>query len=174
MLKIYFVFLIIGFLGLLSSMIFGGDHDGDIADGSLDSGDTFDDSPKVFSFRVIFSFLLAFAIGGGSVYYGEGNILTQILVGLAAGLATGAFTWWLTSILYKLQGASNVDSDSFIGMKGDIVIGTTDSGKSKVRLNTTSGPMEFLCKETKGKKLKIGDIVEVSEKAGTLLVVSKK
>ena len=62
MIKIYFVFLIIGFLGLLSSMIFGGDHDADLADGSLDSGDTFDDSPKVFSLRVIFSFLMAFGI----------------------------------------------------------------------------------------------------------------
>jgi len=173
MVKIYFVFLIIGFLGLLSSMIFGGDE-GDLSDGSLDSGDTFDDSPKVFSFRVIFSFLLAFAIGGGGTYYSGGSILTQILVGMGAGLATGAFTWWLTSILYKLQGASNVDSDSFIGMSGDIVIGTTDSGKAKVRLNTTSGPMEFLCKETTDKTLKSGDVVKVSDKAGTLLIVSKK
>jgi hypothetical protein len=172
MLKLYFVFLIIGFFGLLSSMIFGGDE-GDLSDGSMDSGDTFDDSPKVFSFRVIFSFLLAFAIGGGGTYYSDGSILTQILVGMGAGLATGAFTWWLTSILYKMQGASNVDSDSFIGMSGDIVVGTTDAGRSKVRVNTTSGPMEFLCKESKDKKLKLGDLVQVSGKSGTILIVTK-
>ena len=172
MLEIYFVFLLIGFVGLLSSMVFGGD-DGDLADGSMNAGDTFDDSPKVFSFRVIFSFLLAFGTGGGAVYYSEGSILNQILVGLAAGLCTGAFTWWITSILYKMQGASNVDSDSFMGMSGDIVVGTTSSGKSKVRLNTTSGPMEFLFKEADNRILKLGETVKVSEKAGTLLIVTK-
>lgn len=176
MLAIYFVFLLIGVIGLGSSMIFGGDDadfDGDLSDG-LDSGDVFDDSPKVFSMRVIFSFLLAFAIGGGAMYYSDKTIGWQIVVGLLAGLATGAFSWGLTKILYKMQGASNVNSDDLVGKTGDIVIGTTESGKSKVRVNTINGPMELMCKEANDKKLKNGDLVNVSGKIGTLLIVSKQ
>lgn len=173
MLKIYFVFLLIGILGLLSSMIFG-DDDGDIADGDLDAGDTFDDSPKVFSLRVIFSFLLAFAVGGGAMYYSDKSIGGQIIVGLLSGLATGAFTWWITSILYKMQGASNVSSDQLIGKSGDIVIGTTQTGKAKVRMSTINGPMELMCKEANDRKLKVGDLVKITGKMGTLLIVSKQ
>ena len=172
MLKIYFVFLLVGLLGLGSSLIFGGD-DGDLADGA-DAGDTFDDSPKVFSLRVIFAFLLAFGIGGGAMFYSDKSIGGQILVGLLAGLGTGAFTWWLTSILYKMQGASNVDSDTFIGKTGDIVIGTSPGGKAKVRVSTISGPMELMCKEANDKKLKNGDLVKISGKMGTLLIVNKQ
>jgi membrane protein implicated in regulation of membrane protease activity len=172
MLKLYFVFLIAGFVGLLYSLIMG-DTDNDLSDG-VDGGDSIDDSPKVFSFRVIFSFLLAFGIGGGSVFYSNGSLPLQLLVGFGAGVATGALTWWLTSILYKMQGASNVDSDEFIGKTGDIVVGTTDGGKAKVRVNTTSGPMEFLCKEANDNLLKNGDVVRISGKLGTLLMVSKQ
>jgi membrane-bound ClpP family serine protease len=176
MLAIYFAFLLIGVMGLGSSMIFGGDDadfDGDLSDG-LDSGDVFDDSPKVFSMRVIFSFLLAFSIGGGSMYYGGNSIGGQIMVGLLTGIATGAFTWWVTKILYKMQGASNVSSEDLIGSSGDIVIGTTEAGKAKVRVSTINGPMELMCKEANDKKLKNGDLVKVSGKIGTLLIVSKQ
>jgi membrane protein implicated in regulation of membrane protease activity len=173
MLKIYFVFLLVGLIGLLSSMLFDGDSDGDLADGA-DAGDSFDDSPKVFSLRVIFAFLLAFSIGGGAMYYSDKAIAGQIIVGLLSGVATGAFVWWLTKILYNMQGASNVDSDTFIGKTGDIVVGTTPGGKAKVRVSTISGPMELLCKEANDKKLKNGDLVKISGKMGTLLLVNKQ
>lgn len=173
MLKIYFVFLIIGIVGLLSSLLFGGDAEtGDLSDG-MDAGDTVDGSPKIFSLRVMFAYLLAFAIGGGSMYYSDYGIGWQIIVGLVAGLATGTFTWWMFKILYNMQGSSNINSDDFIGKTGDIVIGTTESGKSKVRVSTFSGPLELMCKEANNKELKSGDSVKVSGKIGTLLMVIK-
>ena len=174
MLQIYFVFLLVGVVGLLSSLIFGGDElDGDLADG-MDAGDVADGSPKVFSLRVIFAFLLAFGIGGGAMFYSDYSIAAQIIVGFLAGVATGAFTWWMFKVLYKMQGASNVNSDDFIGMNGSISIGTSQSGKAKVRINSTSGPIEFMCKEANDKKLKNGDSVAISGKIGTLLIVTKQ
>lgn len=170
--KIYFSLMLIGLLGLLYSMIFG-DHDSDLADGSLDAGDSIDGSPSIFSSKVIFAFLMAFGVGGSAVLLGGGNILVQIFVGVGAGIVTGAFAWWVLKILYGMQGSSTVDSDSFIGKKGDIVIGTTENGKAKVRLNTLSGSNEFLCKEIDGDDLEIGDVVEIAEKFGTLLLVKK-
>jgi len=179
MLKIYFVFLLVSVIGLLFSLFFDGDNDANVTDGldgehpdGFSHGDI-QDSPKVFSMRVIFSFLLAFAIGGGAIFYHGGDILKQILVGLTAGVLTGAFTWGLTAILYKMQGSSSVSSDNFIGMSGDIVIGTTEAGKAKVRIITNSGPMEFLCKEFNDKKLKNGDLVSITGKMGHLLLVGK-
>lgn len=173
MLQIYFVFLIVGVVGLLSSLLFDGDADtGDLADG-MDAGDSVDGSPKVFSLRVMFAFLLAFALGGGGMYYGDHGIGGQIIVGLTAGLATGLFTWWIFKFLYSMQGASNVNSDNFVGRTGDIVIGTTSTGKAKVRVSTLSGPLELMCKEANDVKLKSGDAVKISGKIGTLLMVTK-
>ena len=175
LLKIYFVFMLVGFLGLLSSLLFDGDDAGDLAEG-IDGGDGFDGSPKVFSLRVIFAFLMAFGIGAGAVALGEnpGTLGVQVVVGLLAGVGTAAFTWWLTKVLYKMQGASNVNSDSFVGKTGDIVIGTSPGGKAKVRVSTISGPMELLCKEANDQKLKNGDLVKVTGKMGTLLIVTKQ
>jgi hypothetical protein len=177
-LYIYFAFFLIGTVGLGSSFILGVDGDNDLAggdvDGHFDSGDTVHDSPKVFSLRVIFSFLSSFAVGGGAMFFSEKSLGAQILVGLLAGVLTAAFTWWLASILYKQQGSSNINSDNFIGMSGDIIIGTTAAGKSKVRLNTHGGAMELMCKEANDKVLKAGDLVDISGKIGNLLIVSKR
>jgi len=175
MLKIYFVFLLVGAIGLLSSLLFGGDDiDGDLADGSMDAGDSVDGSPSIFSTRVIFAFLLAFGIGAGAMYYGDHGIGGQMIIGFLAGVGTGAFTWWIFKVLYRMQGASNVNSDDFVGMGGSITVGTSEAGKAKVRVNSTSGPMELMCKEANDKKLKNGDLVKISGKIGTLLLVSKQ
>ena len=174
MLAIYLVFSIIGFVGLGSSFLFDfDDAPDDLADG-VDVGDSFDESPKVFSLRVIFAFLMSFAIGGGAMYFKDHSLGMQILVGFAAGAITGALVWWATSFLMKMQGASNVNSDNFIGKTGDISVGTSSAGKAKVRIATTSGPLEVMCKEANDKKLKHGDLVSVSGKIGTLLIVTKK
>jgi len=175
MLKIYFVFLLVGAIGLLSSLLFGDADgmDGDLSDG-FDAGDSVDGSPSIFSMRVIFAFLLAFGIGGGAMYYGEYGIGWQVLIGFLAGIGTGVFTWWIFKVLYKMQGASNVNSDDFVGMGGSITVGTSEAGKAKVRINSTSGPMELMCKEANDKKLKNGDLVKISGKIGTLLLVIKQ
>lgn len=175
MLKIYFVFLLVGLVGLLSSLLFGDADglDGDLADG-IDAGDSVDGSPNIFSLRVIFAFLLAFGIGGGAMYYGGHGIGGQMIIGLLSGVATGLFTWWIFKVLYKMQGASNVNSDNFIGKTGSITIGTSQAGKAKVRISSFGGPMELVCKEANDKKLKNGDAVKISGKIGNLLLVMKQ
>lgn len=175
MLKIYFVFLLIGFIGLLSSLLFGDSDsiDGDLADG-IDAGDSVDGSPKVFSLRVMFAFLLAFGIGGGAMYYADHGIGGQMIVGTLSGVGTGLFTWWIFKVLYKMQGASNVNSDDFVGKLGNITIGTSAAGKAKVKISSFGGPMELVCKEANDKKLKNGDTVRVSGKIGNLLLVTKQ
>jgi len=175
MLKVYFVFLLIGAIGLLSSLLFGDSDgmDGDLSDG-IDAGDSVDGSPSIFSMRVIFAFLLAFGIGGGAMYYSDHGVGWQVIVGLLSGVLTGLFTWWMFKVLYRMQGASNVNSDNFVGMGGNITVGTSGAGKAKVRVNASTGPMELMCKEANDKKLKNGDLVKISGKIGTLLLVIKQ
>ncbi len=175
MLKIYFVFLLIGLIGLLSSLLFGDTDgiDGDLADG-IDAGDSVDGSPKVFSLRVMFAFLLAFGIGGGAMYYSDHGIGGQMIVGILSGAGTGLLTWWLFKVLYKMQGASNVNSDDFVGKTASVTVGTSQAGKAKVRISSFGGPMELVCKEANDKKLKNGDSVKVSGKIGNLLLVTKQ
>ena len=175
MLKIYFVFLLIGFIGLISSLLFGDTDgiDGELSDG-IDAGDSVDGSPKVFSLRVMFAFLLAFGIGGGGMYYADHGIGGQVIVGLLSGAGTGLLTWWIFKVLYKMQGASNVNSDDFIGKVGSVTVGTSQAGKAKVKLSTFGAPLELVCKEANDKKLKNGDSVKVTGKIGNLLLVAKQ
>lgn len=172
---IYLIFLGIGVLGLLLSIILGVDHDGEIGhDLNINPDGDYGDSPKIFSLRIIFSFLMSFAIGGGSMYLLEKSLGSQIIVGVLAGILTSAFVYYLMKFLYSQQGNSNVNSDSFIGKTGIVTIGTTKMGFSQVRINSQGGDELFMAKEANEKKLKKNDTVIVEGKIGTTLLVTKQ
>ena len=109
------------------------------------------------------------------MYYSDHSIGWQVIVGLLAGVAIGGLTFWIFKALYRMQGASNVNSDDFIGKGGSITIGTSEAGKAKVRVSAAlGGSMELMCKEANGVELVNGDLVKISGKIGTLLLVTKQ
>jgi membrane protein implicated in regulation of membrane protease activity len=176
---LYLIFLIIGALGLLSSLIFGdvdadGDLDmhGDIGGGDADHGDS--DGPKILSLRVIFAFLLAFGIGGGSMYLFGNGLGIQLLVGFLAGIATGAMTFFMMRFLYSFQGNSNIDSNDLIGLTGIITIPTTKTGLAQVKVDSNGADNQFMAQETAGNILKQHDTVKVIGKVGNTLLVTKQ
>lgn len=173
---IYIAFLAIGGLGLLSSLIFGEFHgDADFghefsADGH-DAGDA--DSPKIFSLRVIFAFLMAFGIGGGAMFLAEKGLGGQLIVGFLSGAATGAITYYLMKLLYSFQGNSNLDSETFIGKNAQVTVETTNSGSSQVKVDSGGGDQLFMAKEKNSAPLKLNEIVKVVGRLGTVLIVEK-
>jgi membrane protein implicated in regulation of membrane protease activity len=172
---IYIAFLGIGGLGLLSSLILGEFHSGDIGhDFSTDGHDAGDaDSPKIFSLRVIFAFLMAFGIGGGTMYLGEKSVGGQIIVGLLSGVTTAVITYYIMKLLYSFQGNSNVDAASFIGKPASVTIETTNNGSCQVKLDTGGGDELYIAKEKNSLPLKKYDSVKVVGRIGNTLVVEK-
>lgn len=171
---IYIVFLAIGGLGLLSSLIFGdfdhGDLDHDFH-GGHDGHDA--DSPKIFSLRVIFAFLMSFGIGGGSMFLADKSLVSQLIVGFLAGIATGAFTYYLMKFLYSFQGNSNLDSGTFIGKNAQVTVETTNSGSCQVKVDSGGGDQLFMAKEKNSEPLKLNEIVKIVGRLGTVLIVEK-
>ena len=172
---LYLIFLIFGVLGLLSSLIFGDvDADGglDVDSGDTDAGDT--DGPKLFSIRVIFAFLLAFGIGGGSMYLSSRGLPGQLLVGFGAGIVTAFLTYFAFKFLYSFQGNSNINSNDFIGKTAVVTIPTTSTGLSQIKIDSGGGDQLFMARELKGTKLSQHDVVKVTEKVGNSFLVTKQ
>jgi membrane protein implicated in regulation of membrane protease activity len=172
---IYIAFLAIGAFGLLSSLILGefghGDFGHDFSADGHDGGDT--DSPKIFSLRIIFAFLMAFGIGGGAMYLYDKSIGGQIIVGILSGVVTGAITYYIMKLLYSFQGNSNIDSANFIGKEATVTIETTDNGSCQIKLDTGGGDNLYIGKEKNSAFLKKYDIVKIVGQIGNVLIVEK-
>jgi len=169
-LKIYFGIFMIGLLGLMMGWMMGGgdaEFDGD------GEGGTIEDTPKIFSLRIVFTFMLTFAMGAFSMYYSGKEIWVQLLSGFGFALVAASLSWYVMKLLYGQQGNSMADTSQMIGKKGIVTIMTTNSGKAKVRIEMPAGPIELLCKEQDGKKLSVTDSIAVTGKIGALLIVSK-
>jgi membrane protein implicated in regulation of membrane protease activity len=176
---LYIAFLAIGAFGLLASLILGEfSHDG--ADfhhevsGGGDAHDGSTDSPRLLSVRTIFAFLLAFAIGGGSMYLSGKSLLYQIPTGFGAGIGTAVFVYYIMKFLYSFQGNSNMDSNDLIGSMGVVTIGTTNMGLCQVKLDTQGGDVLFMAQEANSKPLDKFETVKVTGKIGNTLLVSKQ
>lgn len=171
----YIVSIILTVLSLLGSL-FGGDLDGDVdvdLNAELDDlGDV--DSPRVFSLRTISAGLLAFSIGGGIMYYNGYGLGVQMLTGIPSALAFGVIMWYVTKFIYSMQSSTDVTMKSLIGKTATVTIGTSKTGTSQVKIDTSNGAKEFIVKEKNNRKLKVTDEVKLSERLGNMFVVEKQ
>jgi membrane protein implicated in regulation of membrane protease activity len=176
---IYLLFLGIGGLGLLSSLILGEFGHGDLGGHDLshdlsDHGDAGDaDSPKLFSLRIIFAFLMAFGIGGGAMYLSGKSVGGQVIVGFLSGIATATITYYIMKLLYSQQGNSNVNSESFIGKFASITVETTNSGSCQIKVDSGGGDQLFLAKEKNGNLVKQHESVKIVGRIGNTLIIEK-
>lgn len=172
------LYWILGALGIIYNLgsLFGGDTmdlDSSGMDADLDIDDA-DDSPKIFSFRLLFGGFLGFAIGGGISSFNGWGVPTQLIVGAVSAVFFGFLAFYLAKFMYSLQGDSSVSTDDVVGKSGTVTVRTGDTGKAMVKVSTGNGPQEFLCTSTdKRIKLKVGETVQVDSRLGGELVVSR-
>jgi membrane protein implicated in regulation of membrane protease activity len=171
---IYLLFLGIGGLGLLSSLILGELGHGDVGGHDLGHGDSGDaDSPKLFSLRVIFAFLMAFGIGGGSMYLSDKSVGLQIVTGFLSGVLTAAITYYIMKFLYSQQGNSNLDAEDFIGKQASVTVETTNSGSCQIKIDSGGGDQLFLAKEKNSNLVKLHETVKIVGRLGSVLIIEK-
>jgi membrane protein implicated in regulation of membrane protease activity len=176
---VYLAFLGIGALGLLMSLILGEfSHDGvdfhhDLGgvDHAGDSGHA--DSPRLFSLRTIFAFLMAFGIGGGSMYLTGHSVASQVIVGFLTGATTAVLVYYIMKFLYSQQGSSNVNSESFIGKMAQVTVETTKNGLSQVKVDSGGGDQLFMAKEKNSQPIKQHDSVKIVGRIGNTLIIEK-
>ena len=171
---IYLLFLGIGGLGLLSSLILGELGHGDVGGHDLGHGDSGDaDSPKLFSLRVIFAFLMAFGIGGGSMYLSDKAVGLQIVTGFLSGVVTAVLTYYIMKFLYSQQGNSNLDAENFIGKQAAVTVETTNSGSCQIKIDSGGGDQLFLAKEKNSNLVKLHETVKIVGRLGSVLIIEK-
>jgi membrane protein implicated in regulation of membrane protease activity len=177
---VYLAFLGIGTLGLLMSLILGEfSHDGvdfhhDLGgmDHDGDSGQA--DSPRLFSVRAIFAFLMAFGIGGGAMFLTGNSIVTQIIVGFLAGALTAVLVYYIMKFLYSQQGNGNINSESFIGKLAEVTVETTNNGSCQIKVDSGGGDQLFIAKEKNSKSVKQHESVKIVGRIGTTLIIEKQ
>lgn len=166
---VYLVFLLVGGLGLLLSLLLGefiGDHD--ISGGDV-HGDI--DNPKIFSLKSIFAFLMAFGIGGGSMSLLGEHLWLQISVAIGVGIVTSLFVFFVMKILYSQQGGISVNSDNFINREAIVTIGTTSTGICQIEIDSYGGDRLYQAKEVDDRILKKNNAVTIVGKTGNTLLV---
>lgn len=132
------------------------------------------DSPKLLSLRVIFSFLLAFSIGGGALYLGDKPLGAQLIVGFLAGIAIALGVFYFMKFLYSFQGVININSNDFLTKDAIVTVGTTSNGLCQIEVDSTGGDRLFMAMEVNGVILKKNDTVKVTNRKGNTLVVEKQ
>lgn len=172
----YLCVFMVGFVFVIGSFVFDGehdaDHDHDFSDETM--------SPSVFSTKVISLFLMGFGLAAAlSHYYVSKNIafsnamLIDIVIGVFGGIALGALGWWIIKIFMSQQAHSNFNIQSWVGIKSQTTLTTQglDCGELSA---TVSGQLRSLdIRSENGEKIPTGTYVEVIRVDGQIGIVRK-
>lgn len=163
----------IGALLLLLSIIgIGDDLDLDVGDPEFDISDAevSVDSPSVFSFRTLSTFLLTFGIAGMVSYHNGAGLSVQLISGFVVSLVVTFLYFLLMKGMYNMQGDSSVSSSQLIGKEAIVTTPSTSTGLIQVKFLSGTNE-EYTARETNSKKLKLNDKVKILSSNSGLLVV---
>jgi membrane protein implicated in regulation of membrane protease activity len=176
---IFIAIAIVGFVYLLSSLIFGGhDHDHDVDhdhDAGHDHGhDGQEGAISVFSPKVIATLLMAFGVTGAFARYNGSEWPAASAYGAVSGLVFGMLIWGLLSVLYKQQANSMIDTRSTVGQLGTVVVSIGRTTPGQVGLTVQGMYRTYDARSTSGAAIPRGRPVKVVGFNGGELVVEEK
>jgi len=172
----YIVFTLIG-IALLGLSIVGldsdieidfGDPDIDISDAEVSV-----DSPSMFSFKTLSTFLLIFGIAGNICIYNGYSITTQLVAGFLFGIAFSVLYFLVMKGMYAMQGDSSIETSFLIGKEAIVTTPTVKSGILQVKLIHGGYGNEYTAREINNVQLYQNEKVKIISVNGGFLMVEK-
>lgn len=154
---------------------FGADHGGDLGtqpDGDLD-GDT-DISFKLLSVQGLTAFFMMFGLVGLTLLKAD----SPTFVTLLGGVAAGAFTVWVLSIIFSrmqlLQSDGTINIKNAIGAHGSVYLNIQSGGSGQVQVPVQGALKIFDAVSKDGQKINTGEkIIVVDVADNSTLIVEK-
>lgn len=180
----FFSICIAGSTFTVFSLIFGGDHGGemhgdfhgdDLHGGDLHHDDAHgDEGPKFFSIRGLSLFGTGFGAVGFIVQHYTGKTLLAATAGFVAGVVLAALGLAFIRMFFRQQVSSVTKNSDIIGATGTVITSIqSDSGAGEVLLDLTSTQVTRAAIGEGGKPISQGAAVRVVRIAGHTVVVEK-
>ena len=176
MVAIFIALAVVGFLFLLVSAIFGGDHDVGGHDISHDvdaSHDVVQGGPSPFSLRVISIFITAFGAAGAIAALLHAPAWAIILIATVSGLLMGAIALVLLRFCYGQQSTSSVDADEMVGQMGQVKTAIPTSGVGQVSVVVKSQRFYPIARSKGGEEIEEGAAVKIVQYLGDMVIVER-
>ena len=173
---VFIVLACVGFLFVLVSAIFGGDHDvgGHDFSHDVDTGhDVVHGGPSPFSLRVIAVFITTFGAAGaiamriGFVWW------VATIIGGVSGLVTGALALLMLKFSYAQQATSSVDANEMVGTLGQVKTAIPVGGVGQVSVIVKSQRFYPIARSKGGDEIEEGASVKIVQYLGDVVIVER-
>ena len=171
---VFIVLACVGFMFVLISAMFGGDHDvahSDVADTGHD--DMVHAGPSPFSLRVISVFITTFGAAGaiamriGCVWW------TSTVIGAFSGLVTGGLALFMLKWSYGQQATSSVDANEMVGAVGQVKTAIPVAGVGQVSVVVKSQRFYPIARSKGGEEIEEGATVKIVQYLGDMVIVER-
>jgi membrane-bound ClpP family serine protease len=162
------------FIILVSSFIFGHEHDFG-HDHDMSAGIETDNEPTVgfFSPKVIFTLTMGFGAAGAiSRLYGC-SYLVSSLIGVLSGFGIAGLMYFALSVIYKQQVSAAISTSSAINQTGTVTISIESNMIGQIGIKICGQYVTYSAKSIDGKAISKDKTIQVVEIAGNLLVVKE-
>lgn len=183
---VYLGIFLVGFLILLSSFLFGADHDvdHDVDVGHLDhdtgGGHDHSVSPGIFSTKVICCFLVGFgaaALLSNAVvtdgWTGFSKYAADLGMGFGGGFVVGLGGWSIIKLFLSQQAHYEVNQSDFVGIEAPLSIGIPENGVGEMIFALKGRRQSMDVRSLRGTAIPTGTVVKVVRREGSIGFVEK-
>ncbi|MDP3900013.1 MAG: hypothetical protein Q8Q23_02940 [bacterium] len=163
-----------GFVVLMFTLAFGGDHDVDHDfDHDFDSdGDHGSIGAHWFSVKVLSAFATAFGATGVITCVYNFSDFWKLVISTGVGIVIAAIVDAAVSMLYKQQTTTIIRTNECVGKTGTVTLGILANGTGEVRIELEGMAINKPARSQSGEEIKQGEEVEVLS-GGSPLIVKK-
>ena len=163
----------VGFILLLSSLIFG--HD-DVGGGDFDHADFDHDThgPSIFSLKMIALLMVGFgAMAFGIRATTEASMFTASMGGVGGAVVVGILGYLIIRALYMSQASSTITDDKVIGVSATILDAIPENGRGQIVCVVFGREITFMARSKDNSAISKNEQVRVLSKTGNTVVVEK-
>ena len=161
----------VGFLTLLLSLIFGGDHDIDVH-GDIDTDA--DHGPSIFSAKMIALAMVGFgAVGFGMRGTYNWSMFQSSMAGVGGALVLGIIGWIILRAFYASQASSTVSDSDIVGTNGNVIDAIGEKDYGQIICVVRGREMTFMARPADAKPIARNTPVKIVSKSGPVVTVSR-